>query len=88
MGPHSDSDFDHELYDDDDGLSLVDGDNSSLLLWQDGVTYTEGQYNYLTSFVSAYRKAWKALQHTKTGRDYKVVGRFKSSKSGFKHKKP
>ena len=51
------------------------------------MTYTEGQYNYLTSFVSAYRKAWKALQHTKTGRDYKVVGRFKSSKSGFKHKK-
>ena len=38
--------------------------------------------------MSAYREARKALQHTKTGRDYKMVGRFKSSKSGFKHKKP
>ena len=34
MDPHSESDFDHELYD-DDGLPLVDGDNSSLLPWQD-----------------------------------------------------
>ena len=54
MDPHSDSDFDHELYD-DDGLPLVDGDNSSLLPWQNGGTYTESQYNYLSSFVSAYR---------------------------------
>ena len=28
------------------------------------------------------------MQHTKRGRDYKVVGQFKNSRSGFKHKKP
>ena len=87
MDPHSESDMYHGLYD-DDGLPPVDGDNSPLTPWQDGIVYTEGQYNYLTSFVSAYREARTALQHTKTGRDYKVVGRFKSSKSGFKQKKP
>ena len=34
MEPHSDSDFDHELYD-DDGQPLVDGDNSTLIPWQE-----------------------------------------------------
>ena len=47
MDPHSDSGFNHELYY-DDGLALVDGDRAPLIPWQDGVTYTEGQYNYLT----------------------------------------
>ena len=42
MDPHSESDFDHELYE-DIGLALVDSDDSSLLPWQDGVTYTEAQ---------------------------------------------
>ena len=83
MDPHSDSDFDHELYD-DDGQPLVDSDNSTLIPWQEGCVYSEAQFNYLSAFASAYREARKALQHTKTGRDYKVVGRFKSSKSGFR----
>ena len=85
MDPHSDSDFDHELYD-DDGQPLVDSDDSTLIPWQEGCVYSEAQFNYLSAFASAYREARKALQHTKTGRDYKVVGRFKSSKVGFRHK--
>ena len=44
--PNSDSDFEHEIYD-DDGQPLVDGDNDPLLPWQDGVDYTEGQVSYL-----------------------------------------
>ena len=69
---------------DDDDQPLVDVDNSTLIPWQEGTVYSEAQYHYLSAFASAYREARKALQHTKTGRDYKVVGRFKSSKVGFR----
>ena len=48
MDPHSESDFDHELFD-DDSLPLVDGDNSPFTPCQDGIVYTEGQYNYRVS---------------------------------------
>ena len=34
--PHSDSEFDHQLYD-DDGLPLIDGDNAPLIPWQYGI---------------------------------------------------
>ena len=84
--PNPDSDFDHELYD-DDGQPLIDGDSAPLIPWQDGIEYTEGQFSYLSAFASAYREARKALQHKRTGRDYKVVG-FKSCKTGFRRKKP
>ena len=59
-----------------------------MIPWADVVDYSEGQFSYLAAFASAYREARKAFQHTRTGRDYKVVGTCKSSKTGFKHKKP
>ena len=36
MDPHSGSACDHELFD-DDGLPLIDVDNSPLIPWQDGI---------------------------------------------------
>ena len=60
----------------------------TVIPWADGVEYTEGKFSYLAAFASAYREARSELQHTRTGRDYKIVGRFKSSKTGFKHKRP
>ena len=49
--PKSDSDFDHELCD-DDGQPLVDGDNDPFIPWKYGVDYTEGKFSYLTAFTS------------------------------------
>ena len=87
MRPDSESDFDHEKYD-DDGQPLVDEDDDPLFPWQQGVDYSEGQLSYLTAFASAYREVRKALQNTRIGRDYRVVGEFQSSKTGLRHKKP
>ena len=55
----SESDFDHEKYD-DDGQPVVDEDDDPLLPWPQGVDYTEGQFSYLTAFASTYREARKA----------------------------
>ena len=71
-----------------DGEPLVDDEGEMLLPCQEGETYTETKIMYLTAFASAYQQARKALQHTRTGREYSLVGKFKSNKHGaIKQKK-